>query len=61
MSLYNQHNIDCFHEYERVRSEGNFNMWDENARRATGLTSYDYTYVMANYSAIKAVAEKATA
>lgn len=52
--------IDDFHEYEFVRSMGQYNMFDPSARRATGLTSDEYSFVMKNYSKLKEAAEKAS-
>jgi len=43
--------------YEAVRKGGRWNMFDPNARAATGLDRDEYTFVMRNFSALKAAAE----
>lgn len=43
-------------DYEEVRSGGCYNMFDPRARQATGLTGDEYSFVMQNYSQLKAVA-----
>lgn len=43
--------------YEKVRSDGRYNMFDPRARRATRLSVAAYSFVMKNYSALKAQAE----
>jgi hypothetical protein len=49
--------IENWREYEAVRAEGRFNMFDPNARALTGLSRADYGFAMDNYSALKAAAE----
>lgn len=39
--------------YERVRSGGKYNMYNPLARQAAGLTSEQYSFVMANYEALR--------
>ena len=39
-----------FLSYERVRKEGNFNMYGKNAIDATGLDTNTYMSVMRNHS-----------
>jgi hypothetical protein len=46
-----------FRAYEEVRSEGAWNMFMPQARQATGLTREEYSFVMKNYSELKAAAE----
>ena len=43
--------------YERVRRSGEFNMFDSRARRRSGLSADEYTFVMRNYSALKHAVE----
>jgi len=49
-----------FRAYEKVCEGAKFNMFDSRARRATGLTDSEYSFVMANYTALKKEAEKET-
>lgn len=44
--------------YEEVRAGGRWNMWDEAAQRATGLTRDDYIFTLRNYNALKKAVEK---
>jgi len=46
-----------YKDYERVRKGGRFNMLDPQARKATGLDREDYTFVLRNYSALRAASE----
>lgn len=46
-----------FKAYEDVRSEGRFNMFDENARILTGLSKEEYLFVMKNYVHLRAAIE----
>lgn len=47
-----------FKDYEEVRLSGRYNMFDPRARRATGLSSERYCFVMKNYSELKEAAEQ---
>lgn len=44
---------DQFNRYENVRSGGQWNMFDPNARAATGLSSDEFLDVIDNYKALK--------
>lgn len=44
--------------YERVRKYGMWNMFSNQARAATGLTSDQYSFVMKNFSKLKEATEK---
>lgn len=48
-----------FRRYERVRASGLYNMFFLQARAATRLSREDYTFVMKNYTELKAAAEAA--
>ena len=41
-----------FKAYEKVRARGRWNMWDRNARYATGLEQDRYFAVLKNYDAL---------
>jgi hypothetical protein len=43
--------------YERVRKSGRYNMFDPRARRLTGLIGNDYSFVMDNFTELKAAIE----
>ena len=49
--------IDNWHEYERVRQSGLFNMYDPGARRMSGLNEAEYRYVMRHYVELRDAAE----
>lgn len=51
--------IQDYWDYEEVRQGGKWNMLDPRARQATGLSGERYSFVMHNFSALKAAAEKA--
>jgi hypothetical protein len=50
--------ISDWEDYEEVRSEGAYNMFDPMAREATGLDREEYSFVMKNYSELKKAAEE---
>lgn len=50
---YTAREVKNWYRFERVRSEGAYNMFDPRARESTGMTSHDYFFVMDNYSEIK--------
>lgn len=54
---FSEQQIKNWRAYERVRIGGRFNMFDPKARRATGLSGEDYSFVMRNYSELKEAAE----
>ena len=45
--------IKDWRAYERVRAGGKWNMFDPNARIATGLSRENYIFCMKHYSALK--------
>lgn len=58
MTEFTQAQIATWVAYEAVRAEGDYNMFDPRARQLTGLTKDEYTFVMTNFSALKAAATK---
>jgi hypothetical protein len=46
--------LENWHSYEKVRQSAKFNMFDQRAERAAGLTSDEYTFVMDNFEALEA-------
>lgn len=42
-----------YNNYERVRVEGRFNMFSNEAMTLSCLTKQEYVYVMENYSELK--------
>lgn len=42
-----------YNSYERVRTEGRFNMFSKEAQICTGLTREEYVYVMEHYSELR--------
>ena len=50
--------LDMWLAFEGVRSSGLYNMFDPRAKRATGLSTEEYDFVMHNFSALKAAATK---
>ena len=52
--------IRAWKAYEKVRASGRFNMFDPRAMRETGLNEKQYSFVMNNFSVLKAAHEKAT-
>ena len=53
--------IAAFRTYEAVRSAGDFNMFEQAARVATGLSDSQYLFVMKNFSALREIAAMQTA
>ena len=47
-----------FQRYLRVQHSGKFNMYDQRARMATGLSSEKYLYIIKNYKELKHTFEK---
>lgn len=60
MKKFTKKQISNWREYEAVRAEGRFNMFDPNARALTGLSKTDYMFALSNYSALKTQAEAET-
>ena len=44
--------------YEKVRASGRYNMFDPRARRAAMLSEEEFTFVIKNYSGLKAAASE---
>ena len=44
--------------YEKVRASGRYSMFDPRARRAALLSEEEFTFVIKNYSALKAAASE---
>jgi hypothetical protein len=57
-TVFTEQQIDDWHEYESVRQSGAYNMFDPRARKASGLTAAQYSFVMQNYSALKKAASE---
>lgn len=49
--------LDDYKAYKRVREGGKYNMFDPRARRATGLSGEQYSFVMKWFTELKAAAE----
>lgn len=50
---FTKQQIEDWVEYENVRASGAFNMWFPQARKATGLSSDRYGFVMRHFSELK--------
>ena len=50
--------LEAWKAYERVRKGGRYNMFDPRARKATKLSGDEYSFVMHNFSELKAAVEK---
>jgi len=59
MMEYTKQQLADWDRYEHVRQDGSWNMFDPNARYATGLSKDRYLFVMKNYSELKEQSEKA--
>lgn len=58
MTTFTQAQLATWVAYEAVREAGHYNMFDGRARQATGLTQEEYSFVMKNFSKLKAAVEK---
>lgn len=58
-TAFTKQQLAQWRSYERVRSDGKYNMFDPRARQATKLSAGAYSFVMKNYSALKAQANGA--
>lgn len=47
-----------FCKYEKVRLAGKFNMFEQGARQATGLSAKDYVFVMENFAGLSEASNK---
>lgn len=56
-STYTETQISDWRRYEKVRQSGRHNMFFPEARRATGLDSERYAFVLHHYTALKVQAE----
>lgn len=55
---FTEQQIKDFRAFDKVRLGGRYNMFDPNARRATGLSPDEYSFVCKHFSALKAAASK---
>ena len=55
---YTKRQVADWRAYEKVRKGGQWNMWDEDAKRASGLRREDYLFVLRNYSELKELAQR---
>jgi len=58
-AAFSANQLSQWKAYEKVRRSGQFNMFDPRAKRATGLSADAYSFVMENYSELKAAIAKA--
>lgn len=56
-TAFTSDDLQDWRAYERVRKGGRYNMFDPRARRATGLSDERYSFVLRNFSKLKAAAE----
>ena len=49
--------INDFKAYHKVQMGGRYNMFDNRARLATGMTKEEYMFVMSNYEELAKAAE----
>jgi hypothetical protein len=56
-TAFTSDDLNDWQAFERVRKSGRWNMYDPHARRATGLSSERYSFVMHNFTKLKAAAE----
>jgi hypothetical protein len=61
MSQFTDGQIKNWKSYEKVRVGGKYNMFDSRARRAAKLSDAEYSFVIQNYSKLKAAADKEAA
>jgi hypothetical protein len=55
---FTEKEIENWRAYEKVRASGEWNMFDVNAREATGMTRGEYWFTMRNYIALKRANKK---
>ena len=58
MKKFTKKQLSNWKNYEEVRIEGRYNMFNPNARILTGLTEKEYLFVLKNYSKLKETFEK---
>ena len=51
---YTPQQLKDWEAYERIRKGGRYNMFDPRARRLTGLSADRYSFVLQNYSELRA-------
>ena len=56
--MFTEKQLEDFKAYRKVQMGGRWNMFDPQARRATGLERDEYTFVMKNYSKLRAEVDK---
>lgn len=54
MRTFTPEQLDHWASYESVRSSGQFNMFDNRAIRATGLSKDQFFFVVDNFNDLKA-------
>jgi len=59
--MFTAKQLQDFKAYRKVQMGGKWNMFDPQARRATGLSESEYVFVMKNYSALKTEVDNAVA
>jgi len=57
--MFTAKQLKDFKAYRKVQMGGRWNMFDPQARAATGLTKDEYSFVMKNYGELKAEVDKA--
>lgn len=55
--MFTAKQLQDFKAYRKVQMGGKWNMFDSQARRATGLSESEYIFVMKNYAKLKAAVE----
>lgn len=56
--MFTQKQLKDFKAYRKVQMGGRWNMFDPQARQATGLEQAEYTFVIKNYNELKAEVDK---
>ena len=59
--MFTAKQLNDWKAYERTRKGGRFNMFDPRARRSTGLSGDEYSFVMHNFSELKIAVESSSA
>lgn len=57
--MFTEKQLEDFKAYRKVQMAGRWNMFDLDAQLATGLERDEYTFVMKNYSKLRAEVDKA--
>jgi hypothetical protein len=53
ITTFSKKQINNFKSYEIIRKSGTFNMLDNQARLASGLTKEEYLFVMENFNDLR--------